>query len=125
MHRLFLHSGHHSRHLLYTDCPASFPLLLAQWAHTSSFYATVGLYPHLLIQGAPPKPSTVHKLSSFIFSLTCTVVPYLLIFCHSGPIPPIFLHSGQREMRLDSVCTADFEGGAHCVRKRRCRPTLS
>ena len=34
---IYLHSEHHPRHLLYTDCLASFPPLLPQWAHTSSF----------------------------------------------------------------------------------------
>ena len=42
---IHLHSGHHTCHLMYTNCPASVPHLLAQWAHTSSFYDTVGLYP--------------------------------------------------------------------------------
>ena len=42
---IFLHIGHHPRQLLYTDCPDSVPPLLVQWAHNSSFYDTVGLYP--------------------------------------------------------------------------------
>ena len=65
--------------------------LLAQWAHTFSFYDTVGLHPHLLTQWAPPSPSTVHTLSSLISSLTCTVGPYLLILGHSESIPPHLL----------------------------------
>ena len=31
----------------------------------------------------------------------------------------------REEMRLDSVCTADGEGGAHCLRKWGYRPTVS
>ena len=49
---IYLHSGHHPGHLLYTDCPASLTPLLAQWAHTSSFYDTVYLYPLIYLHSA-------------------------------------------------------------------------
>ena len=42
---IYLYRVHHQSRLLYTNCPASFPPLLAQWFHTSSFFDTVGLYP--------------------------------------------------------------------------------
>ena len=90
----FLHSRHPPCHRLYTNCPASVPLWLTQWAHTSSFYDTVGLYPPFFTQWAPSLPSAIHKLSSLNSSLTYTVSPYLLNLWHSGPIPPILWHSG-------------------------------
>ena len=42
---IYLYRVHHQSRLLYTNCPASFSPLLAQWFHTSSFFDTVGLYP--------------------------------------------------------------------------------
>ena len=107
---IYLHSGHHPHHLLYTDCPASFPLLLAQWAHTSSFYDTVGLYPpHLLTQWAPPLPSTVLGLSSLIkFLLSLYSGPISPNLWYGGPIPTHFLtqwtpHSPSTVHRLSSL----------------------
>ena len=117
---IFLHSEYQPHHLLCTNCPASFPLLLAQWAHTSTFYATVGLYPHLLIQGAYISSFMTRWAYTPSFSYTvgttlaiyCTHTvqphflsylhsgPILLILCNSGPIPPIFLHSGHHPCHL-------------------------
>ena len=100
---IYLHSGHHLRHLLYTDSPASLTPLLAQWAHTSSFYDTVGLHPHFLTQWAPSTPSTVHRLSNLSSSLTCTVGHtssfqdtvglYSLIYLHSEYHPHHLLYT--------------------------------
>ena len=72
---------YHPHHLFCKNCAASVPPLLTQWAHSSSFYGTVGLYPvilchsgpvphHLLTQWAPPSASALHKLSNLCSSLT-------------------------------------------------------
>ena len=97
---IYLHSEHHSRHLLFTACPASVPPLLVQWAHTSSFYDTVGLY-----------PSFTYKVGTTLaIYCTQTFQPQFLPYLHSGPIPPhfmtqwaytlIFLHSGHHPRHL-------------------------
>ena len=75
---IYLHIGHHPRHLLYTDCPALVPPLLVQWAHTSSFYDIVGLYP----------PFTYPVGTTLAIYCIQTVQPPFLLYLHSGPIPP-------------------------------------
>ena len=77
----YLQSEHQSCHLLYTDCPASVPALLAQWAHTSSFM-TRWAY----------TPSFTYTLGTTLASYcTQTLQPHLLPYLHSGPIPPHFM----------------------------------
>ena len=95
---IYLHSEHHPRHLLYTDCPASFPPLLQQWAHTSSF--TYSLSTNLVIYCT----QTVQ-----IQLLTCTVGSYPLILWQCGPIPPIYLHNEHHPRHLlYTDCPASF-----------------
>ena len=78
---IYLHIGHHPRQLLYTDSPASLTPLLAQWAHTSSFYDRVGLY-----------PSFTYKVgTTLIIYCIQTLQPHFLPCLHSGPIPPHFM----------------------------------
>ena len=114
-----LHSGHHPRYLLHTNCIASFPLLCAQWAHTSLLYDNVGLCPpHILSQGAPFSPSTVHRLSSLISSLICTVGPCLLIYDTVGLCPLIFLHIGHHPRHLlytDCPASASYTPSFFCT----------
>ena len=130
---IYLYRVHHQSRLLYTNCPASFPPLLAQWFHTSSFFDTVGttlaiyctqtaqpyflLYlhsrpipphfmtqwactPHLLTQGVPPKPSTVHKLSSLISSLLEQWADTSSFYDTVGLYPFNYLHSGHHHRHL-------------------------
>ena len=78
---IYLHRMHHQSHLLYTNCPASFPLywnrepipphFMTQWAYTPSFTYIVG--------------------TTFVIYCTQTLQPHLLPYLHSGPIPPHFM----------------------------------
>ena len=108
---IFLHGGHHPRHLLYTDCPASLLPLLVQWAYTSSFYDTVGLYSIYLPSGYHPRhllytnciasfPPLLHQwahTSSFMtewaytLSFSYTVSTNLAIYCTQTVQPYFFL----------------------------------
>ena len=97
---IYLHIGHHPRQLLYTDSPASLTPLLAQWAHTSSFYDTVGLHPHFLTQWAPSSPSTVHRLSNLSSSLTCAVGHTSSFYDAVGIYPLVYLHNGYHPRHL-------------------------
>ena len=64
-----------------THCPASVRLLLAQWAHISSFYHTVGLHPSF----------TYTVGTTRAIYCTQTAQPHFLYYLHSGPIPPHFM----------------------------------
>ena len=68
---IFLHIGHHPRQLLFTDCPASSPPLLVQWAHTSSFMTRW----------------------AYTLSFTYTVSTTLAIYCTECPasLPPLLV----------------------------------
>ena len=113
---IYLHTGHHPRDLLDTNCPASLPLLLIQWAYTSSFYDTVGIYPliyspseqyphHLLdtnLQNGPIPPQFIAQwvyTPSFTYTVGTTLAIYwaqivqthFLPHLHNGPIPPQFV----------------------------------
>ena len=77
---VYLHNGYHPRHLLYTDCPASFPSLFAQWAHTSSFITWWAYTPWFS-----------YTLGTTLASYCSqTVQPHFLTYLYSGPIPPHF-----------------------------------
>ena len=125
---IYLQRKYHPRHLLYIDCPASVPPLLIQWAYHSSF----------MTQWAYTPSFTYRVSTNLVIYCTQTVQLHFLPYLHSGSIPPHFLtqwaytphfltqwaNKGygptvqvREEMRLDSLCTADGEGGAHCVRK--------
>ena len=69
------------RHLLHTDCPASLPPLLVQWAHTSSFYDTVGMYPLIYLH-------RMHHQSYLLYTNCPASFP---LYLKSEPIPPHFM----------------------------------
>ena len=98
---IYLHIGHQPRQLLFTDCPASVPPLLVQWAHTSSFQDTVGLY------------SLIYLISEYhphhlLYTDCPTSVPPLLVqwahtssFCDTvGIYPLVYLHCGHHPHHL-------------------------
>ena len=60
---------------------------MTQWAYTSSFYDTVGLYLLIWWHSGPIPP---HFMTQWAYtsSFYDTVGLYLLILWHSGPIPP-------------------------------------
>ena len=78
---IYLARVHHPRHLLYTDCSASFPPSFTQWAHTFLFYDTVGLYPLIYLHSE-------HHPRHLLYT-DCPAS--FLLFFHSGPIPPHFM----------------------------------
>ena len=78
---IFLHSGHHPRHLLYTDCPTSVPPLLVQWA----------IPPHFRTQWAYTPSFTCTVSTTLTIYCTQTVQPQFLPYLYSGPIPPHFV----------------------------------
>ena len=99
-----LHMGHQPRQLLYTDCPDSVPPLLVQWAHTSSFYDTVGLYPliylhseyqprHLLYTDCPASFPPSLAQWAHTSSFYDTVGLYPLIYLHSEYQPRHLLYT--------------------------------
>ena len=92
---IYLQSKYHPRHILYIYCPASVPPLFAQWAYTSSFYDTVGLYSIYLPSGHHPR-----CIASF---------PPLL---HQWAYTPSFQ---KKDHRWREECTAGL--GAHCNNK--------
>ena len=77
---IFLHSGHHPRHLLYTDCPTSVPPLLVQWA----------IPPHFMMQWAYTHLFTYTMGTTLAIYCTQTVQPHFLPYLQNGPIPPIY-----------------------------------
>ena len=77
---IFVHSGHHPRLLLHTECPASFPPLLPQWFHTSSCFDQWAY-----------TPSFSHTVGTTLaIYCTQTIQPHFSPYFHSGSIPPHF-----------------------------------
>ena len=92
--------------LMDTHCPASVPPLVAQWAHTSSFYDTVGLYPLIYLHSEHQRH---HLMNTY-----CPVSVCLLLaqWAHTssfqdtlGLYPLIYLHNGHHPSHLlDTNC---------------------
>ena len=93
-----------------TDCPASVPPLLVQWAHISSFYDTVGLYP-LIYLDSEHQPRNLMETNC-----PASVPPLLAQHAHTssfydtvGLYPLIYLHSGHHPRQLMYTnCMASF-----------------
>ena len=82
----FLYSGHPPCHRLYTNYPASVLPLLTEWAHTSSFYDTVGLYPLILWHsGHPPYNLLYTNCPASVLPLLTQWAHYLPFYDTVGP----------------------------------------
>ena len=132
---IYLHSGHHPHHLLYTDCPASFPLLLAQWAHISSFYHTVGLYPliylhsghhprHVLYTDCPASVPPLLAQWAHTSSFYDRVGLHLLFLTQWAPPSKSAVHTLSSLISLCPLCKKMGGIGPLCQKMRRYGTTV-